>query len=104
MNVLKYEYSYYSYAGAEYGHPCLCIVVDKNIESNRDSDYTLMLKLDLLGKTTEILRLKSGYLIKKFPDPVEEKAERILNELIVSTNCQDAGHFIVLKDSYGVVK
>ena len=106
--VLNYEYSYYSYSGSEYGKPCLCIIIEQNKETVSSPSYELMIKFDHSGIITEIMRLKkifgAGSLIKKFPASVEEKAETILDDIIISATAANNHNLSLLHDKYGVVQ
>ena len=97
--VLKHEYVYYSHASGEGSSPCLVITIGREDKNG----YDLMIILDSSGRILEVSRLKEsggvGYLIKRFPDLVEEKANDILAEIIVLTP-NDKSDLSMLRDEY----
>ena len=102
--VLRYKYTYYSYSQSKYGQPILNITLEESEGTAFSPGYELMLKFDGSGKIIEIMRLierfGSGSVIKKFPAEVEEKAENILNDVVIPLSNVNVRDWSVLHDSY----
>jgi hypothetical protein len=101
-NVLKYEYTYCSSTQVHNERHNLVITVDKNLGTAFSPGYELLMILDGSGKISEIMRLSvmhnAGSLVKKFPETIEQKAEMILKEIVISTTEGELSNLSVLAD------
>ena len=100
--ILNYEYQYCSHSNMEYGRPYLTLTIEKNKGTASFPGYGILLILDTSGRIKEIMRLammyNGGSKIKKFPDSVENKAEKLLDEVIIPTTFVRASDLSILHD------
>lgn len=85
-NVLNYDYAYCTDYGEYSDFSTLVITVEKNEGTMVSPSFEIMLHMDQMGKIIKIMRLKkiygAGYLINKFSDEIDKKAELILKDIL----------------------
>lgn len=108
FEVLNCDYLYYSHSQIQYGQPQIIIRVECNEGTAFAPGYSLLITTDTTGKVESICRLAdmhgAGRLIKKFPAEVEQKAETILNRIVVSTRGSGTADLSALYDSHLAVQ